>query len=424
MLVTVICVAWLLRLSLGTPSARLDLSLRNTLYKAVIQMFLRIFHCPRLSANLNMSEKSNPPPNARYDPPPPPPYSEHMHTPAQGPYPVQSPGASHGPPSSQVPYPPQAPYPPQEPYTAPPTAPDSKSRSMPGDFSSYPQPPYPGEQPQRAGQYNYQQPNGFDRHSQGLGSSSGASSSRSGGILGGLLGGGRQQRDPLNPPPHCLSRPPRLYQQPPPFHRMQIPCNGRFLEDGFPAMYPGHAFDGHDVEPADWVRFIEDLAIICRLDRRDHIKANVIPMVSNVGLPLSILGTNAIKKKMKGGKDQQVGGLVDIWNGYYFNPRAINITLIRGITPLSGQQAPLEYDSDSSSSSCNSSDFEAPPGMSRRDAKRYRRDQKRAEKRDRRDQKRQQRDERRQQKRNKNSNDPYFLVIEYMPHSMAPPPPM
>ncbi|KAJ2955091.1 hypothetical protein NQZ79_g8856 [Umbelopsis isabellina] len=420
-LVTVFGVAWLLRLSLGKSRNVRILSLRNTLYKALTHGFSRGFHCPCLSTNLNMSEKSNPPPNASYEPPPPPPYSEYIHTPAQGPYPVPSPGATYRMPS------PQAPYPPQELYTAPPTAPDSKNRSMPGDFSPYPQPSYPGEQPQRAGAYNYQQPNGFERNSLGVGSSSssGAGSSRSGGILGSLLGGGGQQRDPFNPPPQCLSRPPRLYHQPPPFHRIQIPCNGRFLEDGFPTMYPGHAFNGHDVEAADWVRFIEDLSIICRLDRRDHIKANVIPMVGGAGLPLGILWTNAIKKKMKSGKDQQVGGLVDIWNGYYFNPRAINITLVRGVTALSGQNAPLDDDSCSSCSSPDSSDFEAPPGMSKRDAKRYRKDQKRAEKRDRRDQKRQQRDERRQQKRNKNkNNDPYFLVVEYMPPSIAPPPPM
>ncbi|CAM0136297.1 hypothetical protein VKS41_006898 [Umbelopsis sp. WA50703] len=374
-----------------------------------------------------MTEKTNPPLDRSYEPPPPPPYSEYSHTPSQGPYPMPPPGTSYRMPS------PHPPHSPQVPYTAPPTAPDSKSRGMPGDTSPYTGPPYPGEQQARDGPspyqqdrlHGYQQPNGYGYTSPGVGSSSGASSSRgSGGLLGGLLGGGgAPQRDPLNPPPPCFSRPPRFHYQPPPFHRMQIPGNGKSLDEGFPTIYPDHAFNGHDVEASDWVRFVQDLAISGRLDRRQNIKANVTPMFIGGGLALGMLMTRGIKNKMKAGKDQQVGALVDIWNGYYFNPRAINITLVRGTIPLSGSQAPLDGDSassSSSSSSSDSSDYECPPGMSKRDEKRYRREQKRADKRERRDQKRLQRDERRKHKRSNRNKDPYFLVIEYMPPSTTP----
>ncbi|KAH8553270.1 hypothetical protein BGW37DRAFT_422468 [Umbelopsis sp. PMI_123] len=217
---------------------------------------------------------------------------------------------------------------------------------------------------------------------------------------------------PLNPPPQCLSRPPQFFQPLPPFAPVKIPCNGSHLDSGFPLMYPGHALFGHDVQEVEWIRFLEDLAISGRLDTGEKIRSEVFPLAIGAGLA-GILISQATRRRMKDGKANQVGSLVDIWNGYYFHPRGVNVILMHGNMPLSGLDV---YSSDSSSDEYSnhqphSHHHDQYDRDDRRAARRENREQRRREKEMRRAQKREQR----QQRRSHDKHLQYFLVVESRP---------
>jgi Domain of unknown function (DUF4646) len=269
----------------------------------------------------------------------------------------------------------------------------------------------------------------------------------SAGLLDGLFGKSKPKRKPLDPPPPCLSRPPQFFQRPLPFAVIKIPCNGSHLDSGFPLMYPGHALHGHDIQEMEWIRFLEDLAISGGLESGEKVKSHVLPLAVGAG-PAGILISRAMQRRMKSGKANQVGSLVDIWNGYYFHLRGVNVTLAHGVKVLSGLKA-SEHIQDSSSSSssdssCSSDEDELhhfptqyqqqhniddrkttrrdrkmqrdEERSLRREDKRERRDQKREERRDRQKQKKEERRDRKQQrKESKKQGVPYYLVVESRP---------
>ncbi|KAI8576702.1 hypothetical protein K450DRAFT_283248 [Umbelopsis ramanniana AG] len=254
----------------------------------------------------------------------------------------------------------------------------------------------------------------------------------SGGFQGGMFGTSKLKRKPLDPPPPCLSRPPQFFQRPLPFAAFRIPCSGSHLDSGFPLMYPGHVLHGHDIQELEWIRFLEDLGISGRLESGEKVKSHILPMAFGVGAA-GILISRAMQRRMKNGKANQVGSLVDIWNGYYFHLRGVNVTLMHGDKALSGLQASeLTKDSSSSCSSDSSSDEESlrhSPSQYQqqhtdrrqerkiqREEKRERRDQRREEKRERRDLKREERRARKQErKEGKRKDIPYYLIVESRP---------
>ncbi|CAO3681264.1 unnamed protein product [Umbelopsis ramanniana] len=322
--------------------------------------------------------------------------------------------------------------PPQQQYNAPPGqyAPPPQQYNAPGQYTPPPQQQYGGSS--QGGSSRYEK--------------------SSTGFMDGLFGKSKPKRKPLDPPPPCLSRPPQFFQRPLPFATFKVPCKGSHLDSGFPLMYPGHVFHGHDIQELEWVRFLEDLAISASLGSGEKVKSHVLPMALGAGAA-GLLISKAMQRRMKSGKANQVGSLVDIWNCYYFHHRGVNVTLMHGDKILSGLQArdsTLEQDcssscsSDSSSSSSSSSSSDEDslhhyPSQSqqlystgdrrsdkrelkkqrdrernlRREEKRERRNQKREERRARRDQKRKEKQDRRRQRReSKKQNLPYYLVVE------------
>ncbi|KAI9287467.1 hypothetical protein BC943DRAFT_335894 [Umbelopsis sp. AD052] len=171
----------------------------------------------------------------------------------------------------------------------------------------------------------------------------------------GFMGGkSKSNRKPLDPPPPCLSRPPQFFQRPLHFAAIKIPCTGSHLDSGFPLMYPGHVLHGHDVQELEWIRFLEDLSISGSLESGEKVKSHILPMALGAGAS-GILISRAMQRRMKSGKANQVGSLVDIWNCYYFHLRGVNVTLMHGDRPLSGLQAPEVLKDNSSCSSSESS---------------------------------------------------------------------
>jgi hypothetical protein len=248
------------------------------------------------------------------------------------------------------------------------------------------------------------------------GTSSSASSSHGGNFLSNLFGKNiGPQRKPLDPPPECFSRAPQFFQQPIPFAPIQIPCNGKHLDAGFPLAYPSHALHGHDVPEPEWTRFLQDLAISGRLSGGQKIAAHALPLTMHLGAT-GFLVSRGIERRMHTGKANQVGSLVDIWNGYYFNSRGVNITLMHGTHVLSGVNAPIDCGSSSSSSESSSEDEHSAQsqgyGDSRRDRRRADKEHRRHEKREKRETKRETRRDRKDQRRQKL---PYYLILEYKP---------
>ncbi|GAB5593363.1 hypothetical protein Unana1_08263 [Umbelopsis nana] len=280
------------------------------------------------------------------------------------------------------------------------------SRGYPSGYQSYPPPPSASYHPRPTG---YPAPGGYPSPSGYSTGSAGSSSNQQGGLLGGLFSNSGSMRNPLDPPAECLSRPPRFHQQPAPFAPMQIPCNGKHLDAGFPLAYPANILYTHDVPEPDWVRFVEDLAISGRLNGGEKLRAGVLPMVMGAGAGAGFLISRGIQRRMKSGKANQVGSLVDIWNGMYFNPRGINITLIHGSRAISGLNV---QDCSSSSSDSSSDDEHYSHGYydNRRDHRRAERAHRREERRERREMKRE-----RKRERKNNKGLPYYLVLEHRP---------
>lgn len=241
---------------------------------------------------------------------------------------------------------------------------------------------------------------------------------------------GERKRDPLNPPPECFSRPAQLPPQGPlPFNSFKFSCKGRLLDAGWDFEYPD-VLPAHDIQQLEWTRFFDDLTLTACLKPRNRIVSHVIPMAIGAGL-YGILISNAIRRLMKRGKANRVASIVDIWNGCFFQPRGVKVTLMREDKTLSG----LDADEDSSSSSNSSSDEdEETKGESRKEI----RERKKREKEEVREQKRlekEQKDQGKQlqkeveEKKEKDQQEqqqgeeqeeskrtsPYFLVVEFYP---------
>jgi len=342
-----------------------------------------------------------------------------------------------------------------------------KERSLPGlpgEASTYYQTPLsaqaPAESSQRTQYYN-QAPGGSNQLAEGAPSSSSLF-----GSLSNSFGPG-PKRNPLDPPPPAFTRP-IAYLDPRPFPPLSLQSHKASLQDGFPALPaapegplpPGapHPFSTHDIPEADWLRFLEDIAIVARLTGSEK----GLPMAMRIALPGGFLISRGIKKMMTPQKSGDVTDLIESWNQFFFQPRHVRAILTRGrsilTTPEGGHsQATIaalsaygtqhggghhdrrrdSSSSDSSSDSSDSSDddchrhrhnqgqqyFQGQP-MSRRDekaarraAKREHREQRREDKRERKAERREQREKRREEKRGRKgerkggSQEKYRIIL-------------
>jgi len=197
------------------------------------------------------------------------------------------------------------------------------------------------------------------------------------------------KRNPLDPPPSAFTRPIAAYLDPRPFPPLSIQSHKASLQDGFPALPaapemalpPGapHPFSTHDIPEADWLRFLEDIGIIAKLNGMKKAKAQIIPAAMGVSLPIGFLISRGIQKKMQSGKNEDAADLVDTWNQFFFQPRHVRAILTQGsmiltapegghsqahmsalstygVVPGGSHHGHRRRDSSSSSSSSSSSD--------------------------------------------------------------------
>lgn len=168
-------------------------------------------------------------------------------------------------------------------------------------------------------------------------------------------------RDPLTQLPDCFDRQPEFSSTPRQFTTFYIPCQGKYLDNGFPKAFPSAQLASHDIYAQDWARFLEDVATMGRLTGGQKIVSSVFPVTMYVGFTGYHI-TKAIERGMKKGKHSKVASLVDIWNAVFFNQRGINVVLMRGSKRISGP--PIESESSySSQSSSSSSSLSSPQSL-------------------------------------------------------------
>jgi len=178
-------------------------------------------------------------------------------------------------------------------------------------------------------------------------------------------------------------------------------ANGKNLDSGFPMEPPPspvhpHPFTSHDVNEADWTRFLRDLKQTATLSGRERLTAGGASLVAPSFITGMIVST-VIKKSMEYKKKNTVGELIDNWNHYFFHPRRMEVILAKGQDRVNGspggpipnldpqieRMAPRLARTSSSSSSSSASSS----GYSRRDLRRDKRERKRERKERRREQK-------------------------------------
>ncbi|KAJ2955088.1 hypothetical protein NQZ79_g8855 [Umbelopsis isabellina] len=144
-------------------------------------------------------------------------------------------------------------------------------------------------------------------------------------------------RDPFNPLPDCFQRTPVFHQHPPRFAPIYIPTLGKYIDDGFPDIFPAVQLAAHDVLPEDWSRFLDDLILVGRFSSSQKMLTKAFP-VTTYALFIGHIITRTVENNMKKGKHNKVAVMVDIWNGIYFNIRGVNIALMNGQEKLNGPQ--------------------------------------------------------------------------------------
>ncbi|KZT23391.1 hypothetical protein NEOLEDRAFT_1049519, partial [Neolentinus lepideus HHB14362 ss-1] len=138
----------------------------------------------------------------------------------------------------------------------------------------------------------------------------------------------------LDPPPPSFSRPVPQYVAYEPFPTMVTLGLGKDLGDGFmemppPSVVQPHPFARHDVQEADWLRFLADIKAAGKLSTRENVTAAVLPMTMNLGLT-GMLVSKGIQNRQIKKKQEPCGRLVDAWNSYFFLPRRLEVILAKG----------------------------------------------------------------------------------------------
>ncbi|KAG8744169.1 hypothetical protein FRC10_010635 [Ceratobasidium sp. 414] len=248
-------------------------------------------------------------------------------------------------------------------------------------------------------------------------------------------------RNPLDPPPPCFSRvvlPPSgvvTYEPLPKPYVIHGKTGKMFLDDAF-AITPPPAFHKHDVETDDWMRFLEDLQTVARLNGSQKVVASALPVTRHLGF-IGHFVSKAVEQSMRKQNTASVVDLLSVWNERFFNHRrelytqaviicvlkdvltGLSVILCKGDYRESGIDRDLPapdrphaqarskgHGDDSSSSSSSDSDDRS---HGRREMRRQRREERRAGKRAHREERRDGRGARREKKAK--SRGSYRLVV-------------
>ncbi|CAM0136296.1 hypothetical protein VKS41_006899 [Umbelopsis sp. WA50703] len=148
-------------------------------------------------------------------------------------------------------------------------------------------------------------------------------------------------RDPFNPLPDCFQRKPVFHQYPPHFSPIYIPTLGKYLDDGFPDIFPAVQLASRDILSEEWSRFLDDLTLVGQFSGGQKMLTKAFP-VTTYALFIGHIITKTVENNMKKGKHNKVAVMVDIWNGVFFNTRGVNIALIHGNEKLNGPPAQVK----------------------------------------------------------------------------------
>ncbi|KIM75581.1 hypothetical protein PILCRDRAFT_827134 [Piloderma croceum F 1598] len=136
------------------------------------------------------------------------------------------------------------------------------------------------------------------------------------------------------PMPPSFSRPPAPNLICTTFPPIYLIANGRYLDEGFPAVPPPspmqpHPFSSRDVREVDWIRFLRDLKKTAKLSGREKVAVAVGVLIP--GIFPDVCVEDIIRNTMKSKKSKPVGKLIDNWNYYFFHPRQLEIVLAKGL---------------------------------------------------------------------------------------------
>lgn len=176
-----------------------------------------------------------------------------------------------------------------------------------------------------------------------------------------------------------------------PFAAFYLPGkNKKYLSEGFEARYPASIMTDHNVSALDWDRFLRDICTAGALPFREHLVANLIPtplILVHAGLANYFI-TRAIMGRYKRRHVPLIISLVEVYQVRFFQPRRLDVFVVRGTQRLSGHfpgdysfleesqyelGVPADLPSDSSPfSSADKGNFKHLPTSERRAAKQER----------------------------------------------------
>ena len=114
------------------------------------------------------------------------------------------------------------------------------------------------------------------------------------------------------------------------FPAFRIPAISDKLPDGFQLLYPFNIFEGHGIDRADWVRFLEDLGIAARLSSEGlsavGSRVPVSALIAHRTFPARTLGV-VYDRCFARTPLEEVRALIQIWNQCAFERRKIRVTL-------------------------------------------------------------------------------------------------
>ncbi|KAF5351242.1 hypothetical protein D9756_008441 [Leucocoprinus leucothites] len=141
--------------------------------------------------------------------------------------------------------------------------------------------------------------------------------------------------------PSAFSRVPTVHTLDlPPFDPLAVVIegSGRSLDKGFSLNVPPstrdiHPFALRDIQDADWARFMQALRDGTAISNCTKHKTLLVPLALGLG-PGAFFISRAVKAKIRRNKLSYAINLINTWNQNFFNPRRVEVVLMRGSRPL------------------------------------------------------------------------------------------
>ncbi|KAI0761086.1 hypothetical protein BD413DRAFT_721648 [Trametes elegans] len=146
----------------------------------------------------------------------------------------------------------------------------------------------------------------------------------------------------LNSPPPSFERRPPADLPYGPFPPTTLLAHSADLTRGFPhtpptcPCPPPHPFLTHDVNEADWARFLDDVTAAGGLKPVNTLLADAAPTVGLVGLVAGYLASAALRAHVKSKRKSPVADVIDLWNRRFFHPRSMDVVLAQGYLTYTG----------------------------------------------------------------------------------------